>query len=114
MENEQKPLAASERTPEEIRLEAENRQLTVPPLHQDVIPDEEPDAVQAARHVNGPSLANAPNDTEQNAHPVTPAKGFLELSKPRPPLPRTIRSAVVASLVFLIAIVAVIIVYILV
>lgn len=112
MEKEQTPPHLG-KIPEDIRLEAENRQLTMQPLHSVVIPDPEPASIEAARHTRDAPIANATNDTEQNALPIQPAKGFLEPIKPRPPLPRHIRSAVVTTLIFLLIMIAVIIVYIL-
>ena len=100
-------------TPEEERRQAESKSLTVEPLHEDIIVDDEPDTVKSARSVNSPALANISNDTEQNQPVITPAKGFLETAKPRPPLPQHVRSAVIASLIFLIIIIATIIVYVL-
>ncbi len=68
---------------EERRL-AETKKLTLQPVHADVAPDEMSDGETVARHLAGPAIANAPNDTEQDTRPVMPSKELLE-AKPLPP-----------------------------
>lgn len=62
---------------DEARRLAESRKLTLNPVHADVAPDPRPDSEDVARHVNGPAIANVPNDTEETAGAIRPSQGVL-------------------------------------
>lgn len=49
---------------EATRIAAQNRQLTMAPVHDDIIPEDEPDDLIAARHIIGAPIANVESDTE--------------------------------------------------
>ncbi len=51
--------------PDEIRLEASARKLTLMPVHDNVAPEELPDEQIAMHHSFEPVLANTSTDTEQ-------------------------------------------------
>jgi hypothetical protein len=46
------------------RLAATNRILTLAPMSENIVPDDEPDDLIAARHIIGPPIANIPSDEE--------------------------------------------------
>ena len=46
------------------RRAAETRQLTITPLHDDIVPEDEPDSIRVAQHLSGPAIPNVLNDTE--------------------------------------------------
>jgi len=49
---------------EATRLAASNRQFTLNPVHDDVIPEDEPDDLVASKHILEPPIANITTDTE--------------------------------------------------
>ena len=49
---------------EATRLAASNRQLTLNPMHDDVIAEDEPDDLIASKHILEPPIANITTDTE--------------------------------------------------
>jgi hypothetical protein len=66
---------------DEQRRLAESKKLTLQPMHTDIAPDDLPDTEIAARHVNEPAIANAENDTEQNAAVIQPSSSLLHESR---------------------------------
>lgn len=101
----------TELTPEDVRREAEGRSRTLDPVSGIVVPDEEPASVQAARHANGPAIANAPNDMEKTTLKKLPEASRRARTNPRPPLSRHAKTAAVTTLVFLGGAVAIIVAY---
>lgn len=63
MELEQTTLP-SDSVDEATRIAAGNRQLTMTPVHDDVLPEDEPDDLVAARHIIGAPIGNIESDTE--------------------------------------------------
>jgi hypothetical protein len=49
------------------RLAASARTLTLTPISDNVVPDDEPDDLVVARHVLAPPIANIPSDEETTA-----------------------------------------------
>jgi hypothetical protein len=64
--------------PDDARLLAQAKKVTIAPVHSDVTPDDLPDSVIAAQHVNSGAIANVSNDIEQDAAPITPAENTPE------------------------------------
>ena len=50
--------------PEAVRMAASTRNLTITPLSTDIVPEDEPDDIIAARHIIGSPIANVPSDAE--------------------------------------------------
>lgn len=53
---------------DEMRIKAENKQVTLQPLHEDIKADDIPDSERVAHHLVAGPIANSPNDTEQTDH----------------------------------------------
>ena len=61
---------------EERRL-AENKKLTLEPLHADIAPEPPSDSEIATRHIIEPAISNVANDIEQNEAPIQPSQEVL-------------------------------------
>ncbi len=53
------------------RLAASARTLTLNPISNNIVPDDEPDDLVAARHTMSPPIANIPSDEEATSPPVS-------------------------------------------
>lgn len=53
-------------TPDEARLLAQSKKLTLQPVHDDVAADDVPDSVLVAQHLTSGPVGNIAIDTEQN------------------------------------------------
>lgn len=58
-------------TPDEARLLAQSKKLTLQPVHADVAADDVPDSVLVAQHLTQGPVGNIDIDTEQNIAPVS-------------------------------------------
>jgi hypothetical protein len=96
-----------ELTSEDERRQAEARNVTIEPLHQDITPESEPDSVAVAQHVNGPAIANAPNDIEQDSTLILPAKETVTT----PTSGHHVKLATIATLIFIIGITVAVVLY---
>lgn len=59
--------------PDEARLLAQSKKLTLEPVHANVTADDTPDAVVVGQHLAQGAIANIDADTEQNASPIVAA-----------------------------------------
>jgi hypothetical protein len=97
---------------DEQRHLAEARQLNIQPLDPSVRPEEFSEEHQAAEHLRGPAIANAPNDVEQDSPSLQPTPSLVSptATKKAPSL-RSVRAGMVGAIVFLAAAIAAIILY---
>lgn len=65
-------------TPDDARLLAQAKKVTIAPIHTDVTPDDLPDSVIAAQHVNSGAIPNASNDIEQDTAAIVPVETIHE------------------------------------
>lgn len=86
-------------TSEADRRLAEAKKLTLQPVHTDIQPEGLLDSEIAARHVNGPAIANISNDTEEATTQLQPTQSFLDTtqSTPTTPQPRRLIFGVIGS-----------------
>jgi hypothetical protein len=96
-----------ELTSEDERRQAEARNITIEPLHQGIIPESEPDAIVVAQHVNGPAIANAPNDIEQDSALVQPRTQTVLT----PTTTHHVKLATIATLIFIVGVTFIVILY---
>ncbi len=66
-----KPVSEAE------RHMAQSRQVTLQPVHADVVPDDLPTEAVAAAHLDGSVIANIPGDIEQDTPLVQPLTSIL-------------------------------------
>ena len=57
---------------DDARLLAQAKKLTLQPVHADVSPEDLPDSIVVAQHINGGAVANLDIDTEQNVPAIIP------------------------------------------
>lgn len=69
MEFEQTEADKSAEISDEFRSIASNRRITVRPIHEEITPEDQPDAVVAAQHILSTPPANIDIDTERTLPP---------------------------------------------
>lgn len=90
-------------TSEADRRLAEAKKLTLQPVHADIQPEGLLDSEIAARHANGPAIANVPNDTEEATTQLQPTQSFLDSSETAAvtPQPRRLVFGVIGSVLII-------------
>ena len=86
-------------TSEADRRLAEAKKLTLQPVHADIRPEDMLDSEIAARHVNGPAIANASNDVEELTTQLQPTQSLLDTTQPAvtTPQPRRLLIGIIGS-----------------
>lgn len=98
-------------TPEDIRHQAEARKLTLNPVHTDITPEDEPAAVQVARHLNGPPIADVSNDIEDNTAAIRPSRGVETTTVQSQATDFSVRNGVTMALTLVIGAVTAVVLY---
>lgn len=90
---------------------AEAKKVVLQPLHHDIAPEDLPDSVVAASHINGDMIGNIAGDIEQETDRIQPSAGVLQATPSTAtatPSPAPIWLTVVGLVLFILVIVFVI------